>query len=130
MANMTTSDKGMRYFHSSVSTWSIRKRGEGPPDPHQQEYDEKRLAQEPHDAGNIVHHGIEPVEPRHMQRHPPPQEKRSGDTGRNEKVQILGQVEKAEMHTGIFRMVTGCQLLLGFGQVDGPRLASALPEIR
>ena len=72
MANMTTSDKGMRYFHSNVSTWSIRKRGKVHRIHINRNMTKNDLAQEPYDTGNIVHHGIEPVEPGHMQRHPPP----------------------------------------------------------
>ena len=53
-----------------------------------------------------------------MQRHPATQENSGGYTGYDEQVQVLCQIEEAETHTGVFRMITGGQLAFGFGQVE------------
>ena len=55
---------------------------------------------------------------RYVEWHPTSQEKQCSHTRHNKQIQILSQVEKSEMNTRIFCVVSGCQLALGFGQVE------------
>ena len=53
-----------------------------------------------------------------MQRLPASEEQQGGHTGNDEQVQVLGKVEESEVHAGVFGMITGCELALGFGKVE------------
>ena len=93
---------------------------EGPLDPHQEPDDEEGLAEEPHEARNPVHDGIEALPAGDVQRHPAAEEDRGGNAGDDEQVDELGDVEQSEVHARILRMVSGRELRLGLGQVERP----------
>lgn len=93
---------------------------EGPFDPHQQPDDEERLAEEPDEARNVVHDGIETLPAGDVQRHPAAEEDRGGYTRDDEQIDEFGHVEQTEMHTRILGVVTGRQLRFGFGKVERP----------
>ena len=93
--------------------------GKGPSHPHHEEDDEEGLGKEPHEAGDVVHHRVEAVQPCDVEGHPSAQEDGGGHGGYDEEVQILGQVVEAEVHAAILRVVAGGQLAFGLGQVEG-----------
>ena len=93
---------------------------EGPFYPHEKPYDEKCLGEEPDEARNVVHYLIESVESRDMQRHPASEENGRGDARYDEEVDEFGDVEKSEMHSGIFGMVSGGKFGFGLRKVERP----------
>ena len=103
---------------------------EGPFDPHQQPDDEERLAEEPDEARNVVHDGIETLPAGDVQRHPAAEEDRGGYTRDDEQIDEFGHVEQTEMHTRILGVVTGRRPDSASGRSNGPRFTSALPAIR
>ncbi len=64
---------------------------EGPFDPHQQPDDEERLAEEPDEARNVVHDGIETLPAGDVQRHPAAEEDRGGYTRDDEQATVSDQ---------------------------------------
>ncbi len=78
---------------------------ERPLDPHQQPHHEERLAEEPHEAADAVHRGVEALPARDVQRHPAPEEDGGRDARDDEQVDELGDVEQPEVHARILGVV-------------------------
>ena len=91
---------------------------EGPLHPHQQEDHEEGFAEEPHEARDPVHRGVEPVESRDVQRHPAAQKERGGHAGHDEQVDEFGDVEQAEVHARVLGVIPRRELRLGLREVE------------
>ena len=90
----------------------------GPLDPHEQPHHEKRLGEEPHETRNAVHHGVEALPARNVQRHPASEEDGGGDARDDEQVDELGDVEQPEVHARILGVVARRQFRLGLREVE------------
>ena len=121
---------GTRYFHSRFRIWSIRRRGNVHLIHISRKHHEECLSEEPYKARNVVHYCVEAVQADDANGIQPPKNIVAATLRYDEQVQVLCQVEEAEAHTGVFRMIACRQLAFGLGQSNGPRLVSALPAIR
>ena len=91
--------------------------GECPLKPDDDERQGECLEDKPYYAGDVVHDGVEAVPTGEVEGHPAAEEKEGGNTRHDEEVEILGEVEEAEVHTRILGVVTGGKLALGLGKV-------------
>ena len=89
-----------------------------PLNPQQNPNEEECFCQEPYNAGDIIHNSVKSVKSCDMKRHPTTKEHRGGNTGNDEEVKVLSQIEEAEAHTRILSMITCSKLALGLGQVE------------
>ena len=53
-----------------------------------------------------------------MEGHPAAEEHEGGDSGDDEEVEVLGQVEEAEVYAGVLGVVAGGELVLCLGKVE------------
>ena len=90
---------------------------ECPAHPHEQPYHGECLAQEPQDAGDIVHYRVERCDADVYGR-PSSKEYRCCNSRHHEEVEILSQIVEAEAHSRVFGMIAGGKLALGFSQVE------------
>ena len=86
------------------------------PDNHGRESD--GFADEPDNRGDVVHNVVERVPAWDVERQPASEEKKCGGTGDDEKIQVFSQIEESEVNTGIFGVIAGGKLALGFGKVE------------
>ncbi len=97
--------------------------GECPLEPDDDKRQHYGLGDKPQGSGNKPHDMVEAIPTGHLERHPAAEEKEGGDACNDKEVEVLGEIEEAEVDTGILGMVTGRQLALGL-----QRLSNNVPK--
>ena len=90
---------------------------ERPFEPDDDERYKERLPYKPYDGRYPIHYIVESFPTGDMEGHPSSEEHKGSDTADDKEVEILGEIEEAEMYTGILGVVTCGKLVLSLGKV-------------